>query len=181
MRRSTPGKTGLLFHWFLDLIIVLLTLTVALHYLFTGRLGLRILGLERGLVLGMARLLGIRAVESGPTGFIAVGRHVITVVLVPLCSASYGASLFAGTALLLPFIRLKDRLRALLLYIPAIYLANSLRIILGVFLGITYGLRYFEYYHNSLSTIIAILVFALLWTRWFYTSTRHLHTPGWES
>jgi exosortase/archaeosortase family protein len=120
----------------------------------------------------------VRAVESGPLSFIAVGRYAVTVVLVPLCSASYGAVLFAGSALLLPFIRVGDRVRALLLYVPALYVANALRILAGVLLGINYGLQYFKYYHDTLSTLITILTFALLWTRWFYTSTRHLQGAG---
>jgi exosortase/archaeosortase family protein len=165
---------GLLFHWYVDLAVTLVVVSIIAHLIPYTRLGVALLSAEADSIMRLLGVAGYRTLKIGASSFIVLGSRVLTVRIVPLCSSLYGLLTFAASALLLPGLPLRARMQAAL-YMLLYYAVNITRILAGILIGLRWGLRAFSIYHNYFSILIILVSFAALWTHWFYTSLR-----GWE-
>ncbi len=169
--REISGRRGPLIHWYIDIIIAVFVVSLAASLFFHSWLGLAAIEEEKYLLMLILHHMGIEALDSGPARLLVVGGgHVFTIIIVPVCTGLYGVIVFLFVAIALPFIPLRRKLVAALVYIPLLITFNIARMVIGVLVGIHYGLRAFELYHGTFSTVLTIIVFAILWTHWFYNS-----------
>jgi len=97
-----------------------------------------------------------------------IGKHVITLVLLPSCTGVYAITTFLILISLTPAPQGTNRIRALALGMAILFTANILRIAIAGIVGIELGYNAFMIFHEIFGGAAMLLISATLWLDWLY-------------
>lgn len=83
-----------------------------------------------------------------------------------------GLFLLLALTLSVPFFKISQKIKFLLFGLPAVFLINILRITSTIFIGINFGLKAFNFWHNFLWSYLFLGSILVIWSSWILLSQR---------
>jgi len=158
-------------HWYVSFATAFIVATIVIWIIFETPLNRALLEHELGLSAFLLDKIGFKSISIDYNILLVYGgRYVVTVVFTPACSAVYAAIVFVLTAILIPNIGVRQKLNAILVYAPLIFIVNVLRILFLVVIGSLYGIYSLKLFHNYGSTLFFLIIYSILWVDWLYRS-----------